>query len=319
MLTTTDSHRTHGDSRERATSPRERSTTIDELIVNGTVGRSKADKAPPTALLTEKQTSAWRMLFALGLAAFLVFGVMLYDELGPTFDRTARVTAKYTERHTRRADDRVIEGRDDHGGVFEIDVTKAAYTRAALGDEIVVSRSQLTGRVVRVDGPGWSFGGSTWRLWLAATLCTAGAASMAWALLFTVRRILPSCSSTAGRRHVVRLSLLSLAVAIGSAGWVAVERSNANAAGAAGEKPVALGDGCEGVAAKAETWLPSFTLDGAVSQGDIELVVSVVNQQLPSCDRDSITSAVCDAIRRPSATITPHRLTLAPATECALR
>lgn len=319
MLTTTDPHRTHGHSRERAASPCDHSTTIDELIVDGTVGRSKEAKAPPAAPLTEKQTSAWRMLFALGLAAFLVFGVMLYDELGPTSERTARVTAKYTERHTRRADDRVIEGRDDRGGEFEIDVTKSAYTRAAVGDELVVSRSQLTGRVVRADGPGWSFGGSTWRLWLAATLCTAGAASMAWALLFTVRRILPFCSFAAGRRHVARLSLLSLAVAIGSAGWVAVERSNANVAGAAGDVPVALGDGCEGVGAKAETWLPSFTIDGAVSQGDIELVASVVAQQLPGCDRASITSAVCDAIRRPSATIAPRRLTLAPATECARR
>lgn len=115
-------------------------------------------------------------LFA-GALMLLIGATITADLLVATTTRHAEVTD--TDR-TRRVEDGVrkeryaIRGVDDEGGTFRIAVGEAAYLAVAVGDDMTIERSILTGRVVSAVGDGWSKQRSSLRLIVASALGVSG-------------------------------------------------------------------------------------------------------------------------------------------------
>lgn len=293
--------------RDRTTEPENpsTSTSIDDMLAAAGAGSERPATATP-ALPAAKQLSGLRVLFGVCLGVLLVTGVLLLDEVGPTVDRSARITERYIERQRKGGDDYVLEGRDDRGGVFEIDVREGTHQRARIGDDVVVSRSNLTGRVIVVDGPGWSDGKSSWRLWASSVLGALALLGVVWTLQFTFKSVVPRATPEQRRTHLARLGLWCIAAVVATTGWVLWERADANvsAGGAAtGTVTTEPGGGCDEVASRVRAWLPSIVADGTVTEADLSLIVGLVSPASPGCSRTETISAVCTALDSPSMSV----------------
>lgn len=253
-----------------------------------------------------KQLSGLRVLFGVSLGVLLVAAVLLLDEVGPTVDRSARITERYVERQRKGGDDYVLEGRDDRGGVFEIEVRKSTHGRARIGDEVVVSRSTLTGRVIVVDGPGWSDGKSPWRLWASGLIGALALLGVVSGLRFSFKSVLPRAAAEERRTHLTRLALWCISALVVTTGWVLFERANSNV-GAGGAAPGTVtavpGGGCDDVAGRVRAWLPSVAADGMVTDADLSLVTGLVSAAEPGCSRSEVISAVCTALDNPTVVV----------------
>lgn len=297
--------------------PASTSTSIDDVLAATGSEPEPAAPAQPT-MPAAKQLGGLRSLFGASLGLLLVLGVLLLDEVGPTVDRTARITERYIERQRKGGDDYVLEGRDDRGGVFEIDVRKQTHQRARVGDQVVVSRSTLTGRVIVVDGPGWSDGRSSWRLWVSVVFGSLALLGVVWSLWFGFRTALPRATGDERRTHLARLALWCLVAVVGTTGWVLYERSDSNvsAGGAApGTVTTVAGGDCDEVDGRVRAWLPSIVADGTVTEADISLVTGLVSAAAPGCGRNEIVAAVCTALDSPSVVMGPE-VVLFPSTLC---
>ncbi|MDP2293016.1 MAG: hypothetical protein Q8M22_17680 [Actinomycetota bacterium] len=299
------------------------STSIDDVLAatatatgTGTEAEQPAPAAPP--MPPGKQLSGLRVLFGVSLGVLLVAAVLLLDEVGPTVDRSARITERYIERQRKGGDDYVLEGRDDRGGVFEIDVRKKTHQRARVGDQVVVSRSTLTGRVIVVDGPGWSDGKSSWRLWTSVVIGALALLGVVSAVRFSFRSVVPRATPEQRRTHRSRLAMWGVAALLVTTGWVLYERSGANV-GAGGAAPgtvtTVAGDDCDQVDGRVRAWLPSIVADGTVTEADISLVAGLVSAASPGCGRSEIVAAVCSALDSPSVAVGAE-VVLFPSTLC---
>ncbi len=172
------------------------------------------------------------ILLPMAIAGALVAGVLMFDQLGPTTDRRATVTSTYTERSGRRGQntDHIAAGVDEDGGTFELTLQREDWQQVADGQEIVVSRAVLTGRVVDVhETGGWGIHTTARVVGLSVGLGIALVAAVGSVVGLRLLRV-PQTARTR-RRERVWLIAAALAAVVGVGIYIAVERSAAHAAG----------------------------------------------------------------------------------------
>lgn len=136
-------------------------------------------------------------LLFVGLLFAAVGTLLAVDLHAATTTRSAEVTD--LDRTTRRKDGRdrttyTVRGEDSEGGRFAIGTDSRTFTRASVGDDVEIERSVLTGRVVRVEGPGWTIERSSLVSAIAIAMACAGALMTAGTLR-SIRRDLRAASA----------------------------------------------------------------------------------------------------------------------------
>ena len=214
------------------------------------------------------------------------------------------ITERYRERKSKGGTNEVLEGVDDRGGEFEIDVDESTFARASVGDRVVITRALLTGRVVDVDGPGWSDGGSSWKMWVWSVFGGIALLVLVWSLRTTAKNTLPNADPEQRRKHFTRMALWALAAVVGVTGWVFYERSDANAdAGGADPGTVTTAvavEECTGISQRVSMWVPTVVADGQATTSDLNLIVQIVQASEPGCTRGEIESSICDEMEQRS-------------------
>lgn len=194
------------------------------------VSSPATDVASPQRIPTKLDVTVLGLLFV-GVLFVAVGTVLAVDLLVATTTRSAEVTD--LDRTTRRKDGSTrtsytIRGEDTAGGRFAIGADSRAFARASVGDDVEIERSVLTGRVVRVEGDGWTVERSGLVLAVAIAVAVGGALLTAGTLR-SIRRDLRAASA-AGAPIVGASRLLSMV--FGGAAtvvviWLIVERVRA--------------------------------------------------------------------------------------------
>lgn len=243
---------------------------------------------------------AW---FVLGVVLVVWGGVIVLDAIGPTFRREAVITGADTGRDRRGVSTYTLEGSDDHGGTFETTVDAGVHDDASRGDRVVVSRSYVTGRVVNIDGAGFSHGGfsSVPRYFLA--MAAVGAALVVWSLRTMRRR---PAGAPPDERAALPSSLRwwTLAVVASVVVWAVYERSVAEVRAGKSAAPVTTaatpesvppGEACAAAVVEGPL-VEAAAADEYITGTDVSLIIGSVSTSAPDCAFDTVVELVCDRL-----------------------
>jgi hypothetical protein len=261
-------------------------------------------------------------IFGFGLLLLLWGGILTFDHFGPTTDRGATVTGVDYSRSRKGGTTYSIEGVDSVGGEFDTDVSKEIYRRADVGDRVNIRRAVLTGRVVAIDGPGWSHDGGR-MVWLHGIVATVGLLM----LVLGVRSLVKfAAANPDAPRPVRRVLFWLIGVTVAIAAWVFYERSDASAGSGGGTQALvdvpmttasaaepAIGE-CVDVDGSAQMLVPALAELQSISAVQVDLVVDTVGRMNPGCSASAVDAAVCRQLQ--SALATDPSLTVMTAGRC---